>query len=254
MRRFGAALFCVAALWGTEGPEMKVIPRTVRMGAFYSGEHMRIEGTVRAGSKVIVVIRGQDGDETFNRKHKAGLIWINSGKVHVTGVPSLFLRFSDGAVRYFLSREAMEKFQLDEAAIKHQMHIEPLQDTDVILASWLTLKAQEGRYELVRDGVKMGPPRADGRVPYRIEFEWPKKAPPGTYFVRAYECRDWHVVGVTSTQVPVVTVGFPSWLASMSRRRAFLYGIIAVIAAAIAGFGIDILTALIFGKKKATAH
>jgi len=40
----------------------------------------------------------------------------------------------------------------------------------------------------------------------------------------------------------------------MSRQRALLYGIIAVIAAAIAGFGIDILTALIFGKKRATAH
>jgi hypothetical protein len=235
-----------------ETPTLQVIPDVVRMNAFYSGARMRLEGIVRAGSEVVVVVRGGDREETFNRKRHYGVIWINSGKVHVKGVPSLFLRFSDQPVRRFLSRQAMDKHQLDEAAIKSQMHIEPDQDTDVILASWLTLKAQGGTYTLIRDGVKMSPSAPD-TTRYSVDFTWPKKAPPGAYQVRVYECRDREVIGMASVTLPVVKAGFPAWMAVISNDRAFLYGVVCVIVAAIFGFGIDWLTALLFGAK-APAH
>jgi hypothetical protein len=229
-------------------PTLRVTPAVVRMGAFYSGAQMRIEGAIRSGSEVVVVVRGADREETFNRKRRYGVIWINSGKVHVKGVPSLFLRFSDQPVRRFLTRQAMDRYQLDEAAIKSQMHIDPDQDTDVILASWLTLKAQEGSYMLIRDAVKMSPSASD-ETRYSVDFKWPKKAPPGSYQVRVYECRDQQVVGMASATLPVVKVGFPAWMAVISNERAFWYGVVCVLTAAIFGFGIDSLTALLFGAK-----
>lgn len=232
-------------------PTLHVIPPVVEMGAFYGGAKMRIEGTIRAGSEVVVVVRGGDREEAFNRKRHYGVIWINSGKVHVKGVPSLFLRFSDQPVRRFLSRQAMDKHQLDEAAIKSQMHIEPDEDTDVILASWLTLKAQEGTYHLIRDAVRLTP-EAPGLTRYSVNFVWPKKAPPGSYQVRVYECRDKDVVGMASAALPVVKVGFPAWMAAISNDRSFVYGVVCVIVAAVFGFGIDSLTALVFGTKAPT--
>ncbi|MCW5979803.1 MAG: TIGR02186 family protein [Bryobacteraceae bacterium] len=234
-------------------PTLKVAPETIHMDAFYSGARVQIEGEVAEGSKVVVLVVGGEKEETFNRKTRAGPIWINSGKVHVSGVPSIFLRFSDGAVRYFLSRNAMEEHQLDEAAIKHQMHIEPHQDTDIVLASWLTLKAQEGLYQLVRDGVKMGTP-AGGATPYSVDFRLPKRAHAGVYQVRAYECRDRAVVGVASQDLKVEAAGFPAWLAGLSHEHALAYGIIAVVISAIAGFGIDLVTAWLFGGRRVAAH
>jgi hypothetical protein len=212
-----------------------------------------VEGTVAPGAKVVVVVRGQGREENFNRKGRAGPIWVNTGKVHVSGVPSLFLRFTSGAIRTFLNREAIEQHQLDEAAIRHQMRIEPDRDHDLVLSNWITLKSRDGTYALVRDGVHMGAPGAGGS-PFSVEFDWPKKAPPGQYVVAAYECRDGGVTRSASVELPVVKVGFPAWLSGIATERAPFYGIFAVLAAALAGFGIDFLATRIFGKKRVGAH
>ena len=247
-----AAAFAAQA--GMAAPvSLKLTPPVIEMGFLYSGVQLRIEGAVRAGSKAVVVVRGGDREEVFNRKGKVGPIWVNVGKVRVSGVPSLFLRFTSEPLRSFLGRAAIDKHQLDESAIKNQMRLEPDADKDTIVAGWLTLKTKEGTYALIRDGVKMG---AEGpaAVPYAVEFHWPKKAPPARYQVWVYECRNGEVTGVTSVPLPVVKVGFPNWLAGMAGSSAALYGIAAVLAAAMAGFGIDFLAALVFGKKRAARH
>jgi hypothetical protein len=132
------------------------------------------------------------------------------------------------------------------------MRIHPEEDTDIILASWLTLKAQDHTYALIRDGIKMGQPGPE-LTPFAAELRWPHKASAGTYHVRAYECRDKDVVGVTQTELQVLEVGFPAWLSGMALNRTLLYGIICVVIAAIAGFGIDFLVTLLFGSK-VSAH
>jgi len=232
---------------------LRVTPTVIQMGALYSGAHVRVEGVVRPGSKVAVVIRGQSKPEVFNRKVQRGPIWINSGKTRVSGVPTLFLRFSDGMLRHFLSREELDLYQLDQAAIQRQMEIEPDQDHDTMVASWLTLKAADGTYALVRDGVKMGAPRADG-VPFTVQLWWPRKAAPGNYQLSAYECRDRVVASHSSVHLSVTKVGFPAWLADLARMRSLAYGLVAVLVAAAAGFGIDLLVALLFGRKVAAGH
>jgi hypothetical protein len=233
--------------------EFRVTPAVIEVGSFYGGSRMRLEGAVSAQARVAVVVRGPGREETFNRKGKVGPIWVTTGKVHVSGVPSLFLRFTSGPLRSFLSREAIDKHQLDEASIRNQMRIKPDRDRDVILAGWLNVKGRDGTYALVRDGVKMGAPGAGG-VPFTVEFAWPKKAPPGQYEVSVYECRDGAVARAASSSLPVVEVGFPAWLSGIAENRAALYGLVAVVAAALAGFGIDFLATLILGRRRARAH
>ena len=232
---------------------LRVTPDAIRMGTFYSGSEVRIEGMIRPGSKVAVVVRGETHAETFNRKVRVGPIWINSGKVNVAGVPSLFLRFTDGMLRNFLARTDIDHHQMDQAAIQRQMEISPDQDHETMVASWLSLKAQDGLYALVRDGVNLGSPIAGG-VPFRVTFNWPKKAPPAVYHVTAFECRDNAVVSSASVPLPVGRTGFPAQVADMALNRSLLYGILATVVAAAFGFAIDALVALIFGKKAATAH
>lgn len=247
-----AAAFAVQA--GTPvPPSLKLVPPAVEMGLLYSGVQMRLEGTVRAGSKAVAVVRGGNREEVFNRKGKVGPIWVNVGKVRVSGVPSLFLRFTSEPLRSFLGRAAIDQYQLDESAIKNQMRIQPDADKDSIVEGWLTLKTKEGAYALIRDGVKMGTEGPAG-VPYAVEFHWPQKAPPARYQVWVYECRNGEVTGVSRAELPVVKVGFPDWLARLASGRASLYGGVAVLAAALAGFGIDFLAALVFGKKRAARH
>jgi len=240
-------------LWAAApaGLPLKLTPATIEMGVFYDGAPLRIEGTAEPGSNVVVVVRGPDVEEVFNVKGRVGPIWVNSGKVHISGVPSLFLCFHPTPLAELLSPEALAQHQIGYEVIRKQMLIQPPeQDRDVVRASFVTLKTQENVYRNIRNGVLMGKPTEAG-VSYRVEFHWPRKAPPAAYEVRAYECRNGAVVRQTTASLKVVETGFPAWMAWFARQHASLYGGLAVLVALLTGFGIDFLVARFRRKRTA---
>lgn len=249
-------LTAIAALGGslmTAGdlprPRIRIQPPTIEMDAFYDGARVRIEGAAQSGAKALVVVRGASSKEEFNRKGRVGPIWVNRGKVEISSVPSLFLCFGPEPVAALLGREQIDRYQLDEAALKSQMRIEPREmDHEVIRDHYLKLKKQEGSLLIASGALKMGSSLAAGE-PYSVEFQWPKKAPPGRYEVRVYECRDGMVVDQSSLALDVVAVGFPARLGRLAREHGSLYGVVAVIIALLAGFTIDFLTSRLVRRR-----
>jgi hypothetical protein len=222
-------------------PTVKINPERIQMEAFYSGVDMRIEGLASPGARVIVVLRGSDLKETFNRKGRAGPIWINVGKVSISGVPSLLLCYSPESVEKLLNPGEIEHYQLSAAAVNRQMKVEPANlDHADIRSGYLELKTEQNVYRFVSGAVKMGEPGADG-TPYSVSFHWPRRAAPASYQVRVYECRDGAVTGSAVVPLEVVRAGFPAAMSYLSSERAPLYGIFAVLAAILTGFGMDFI-------------
>jgi len=241
---------------------LKLSPETIEMGAFYDGARLRMEGKAPSGSKVMVVLRGVSKDEVFNKKDRVGPIWINVDKVHVTGPPSLFLRFSSEDVHTFLGRQTIDAYALDELSIRNRMHIRTehgLRDPEALRLigdQYVDLKKKEGSYRRIADRVHVTD-IGNGEARYTLEIGWPKLATPGSYQVEVYACRDGRIVGQSGAALQLVEVGFPAFMAAAAREHPYGYGILAVILAVIAGFGIDALAVLLGGKKKhipAEAH
>lgn len=254
---------------------VKVTPSVVEMGAFYGGTKLRVEGTVPAGSKVVVIVRGDEVTEHFNRVGRVGPIWINTSKVSVSGVPSLLLVFSSHAVGDCLCRQAMDECMCDADALKRQIRIEPQEEAaDSIAEDFLKLKVRQGNYQMSGGGVRMGnaalalddtsslamageapeaPTLTEDTEPYLLELVWPKSAAVGTYEIRVHACRDGEVKESAVVPLKVVEVGFPAMITSLARERASIYGIASILIAMLAGFGIDFITSRIF-KKRISAH
>jgi uncharacterized protein (TIGR02186 family) len=239
---------------------LELSPKTIEMGAFYNGARLRMEGTVPSGAKVIVVLRGASKDEVFNKKERVGPIWVNVDKVHVTGPPSLFLRFMSEDVHTFLDRQTIDSYALDELSIRNRMQIRTergITDPDALRRigdDYIDLKKKDGSYRRLSDRVQTTK-SADGQEHYSLEFGWPKLATPGSYQVEVYACRDGRIVGQSGTVLPLVEVGFPAFMANAAKMHAYWYGIFAVILAVIAGFGIDAIAVLLGGgKKRVPAH
>ena len=226
------------------------------MGSFYNGARLKVEGLVGRGSQAIVVVRGADKRESFNRKARFGFIWLNAGSVRISGAPSLFLCFSPGPVRALLAADVIGQRLLDEASIQAYLRIEPEQAPDrakEVRSSFLALKTAEGLYHVYTGGLKMGAPLAEG-IPFSAEFLWPKVAPPASYTVKVLECRDRTVIAESSVPLEVVKVGFAQSVAVLATQHAAYYGVLAVLSAACAGFMIDFLAAKLFGRRRGAAH
>jgi hypothetical protein len=256
-------------------PTVKVTPSVVEMGTFYGGTKLRVEGTIPTGSKVVVIIKGKDVIELFNRVERVGPIWVNSGRVSVSGVPSLLLVFSSEPVSDCLRRRAMDDCLCDVEAIKKQVRIKPEQEaSDSIAEDFLKLKLRQGNYQMSGGGVWVGsavqaldatssaamtsetaevPPSTDGTEPYLLEFTWPKSAAVGTYEIRVHACRDGEVKESSVMPLKVVEIGFPAMITSLARNHASSYGVLSIIIAMLAGFGIDFIASRLF-KKKIAAH
>ena len=210
---------------------VKVSPEAIQMGAFYNGAKMRIEGTAPSGSQVLVVIRGEEHDELFNKKGRAGPIWVNTDRIHVAFTPSLFLSFSSTDVTALLDPTSIEAYQLDEQAIKNRLAcrshckcdttvrhhtrsgaiaqcagVEPdPRYRELIRSYYLALKTREGRYQTHSDAVRMtnavlNATADDSR--YSLDFDWPRSAPPGSYQVEVYACKNRLVVGSNDGAAP----------------------------------------------------
>ena len=273
-----AALLTMSFTAGTPAAfpaTVKVTPPVVEMGTFYGGTNLRVEGRVATGSKVVVIVRGKDATELFNRVGRVGPVWINTGRVSVSGVPSLLLVFSSEPVCDCLCRQAMDDCMCDVEAIKKQVRIKPEQEgSDSIAEDFLKLKLRQGNYQMSGGGVRVGsavqaldttssmamaseaaasPLSTDGTEPYLLEFTWPKNAAVGTYEIRVHACRDSVVKETSAVPLKVVEVGFPAMITSLAKGHASAYGIVSIIIAMLAGFGIDFVTSRIF-KKKISAH
>jgi hypothetical protein len=252
-----------------------VTPSVVEMGTFYGGTKVRVEGTVTAGSQVVIIVRGGEATEFFNRVGHVGLIWINTGKVSVSGVPSLLMVFSSEPVSDCLRRPAIDECLCDAEAIRKQIRIKPQKEAaDGIADDFLKLKVRHGNYQLSGGGVQISgaaqavgdttPPAlankavqtplpTEGSVPYALEFTWPKSAAVGTYEIRVHACRDGEVKESSVVPLKVVEIGFPAMITSLARGHASTYGILSIIIAMLAGFGIDFIASRIF-KKRIASH
>lgn len=234
-------------------PALVLRPSVIEMGAFYGGTRIQIHGALAAGSQAALVIRGPEVEEMFNKRAKAGPLWINGGKVFVSGVPSLFLCFSSAPLARMLSRGELDANQLDEEAIRDQMRVRPPDmDLAIIRANYLALKRRQGTFDVAEGAVRVAG-NAAGQFSFDLNLPWPKRAPPAVYQVQLYECRDGRVTAVASGSLEVREVGFPSELARLAKERAALYGALCLLIAMVAGFGIDFLVTRL-GRSNLAGH
>jgi uncharacterized protein (TIGR02186 family) len=234
-------------------PSLTLSPAVIEMGPFYGGAQVRIDGIVAQGSQVAVVVRGADVEEVFNKKARMGPIWINGEKVQISGVPSLFLCFTSAPLSQMLARRAMDENQLDEEAIRSQLVISPPSaDQDALRSDYLSLKRSQGTFRVVEGEVRLGRDMVSG-VPFTLDLPWPKRAAPGSYDVRVYQCLNGEVVAQARAHLEVSEVGIPADLARLAKEHASLYGALCVLLAMAAGFGIDLIV-MKLGRQNLSGH
>ncbi|MCX6543315.1 MAG: TIGR02186 family protein [Acidobacteria bacterium] len=238
------ALLSTAATSVAVGEDRFTIdPNPVSIHSFFNGGTVRVRGTVDPGCSIVVVITGGTVDEHFNRKGRFGPLWATTGKVAISGVPSLHLVASQAPVATLVRRDDIEAYRLDVDALLRRARIDPdVPDRDLLLREYLKLKQQRGVVAVFDQAVRIE--QAPTSRTFDAEIPWPVTAPTGTYRVAVLQVRERGVLRQDVRALDVQYVGIPRFVSYMAFERKFLYGLGSVVIAL--GFGLVI--GLLFKK------
>jgi uncharacterized protein (TIGR02186 family) len=226
-------------------------PSYIEIDFFYHGSEVIVSGVSDAGTDLIVKITSPEGHQALRKKGKvAGLFWMNTGTLNFEKVPSLYILASTKKIEDILSREEMNKYLIGYESLERHADISPVSNKQEKAKWWFEFvnfykasklyKVSHGRITL-KQGV-------NGIQNYYVSNDFPYQAVPDTYTVTVYAVRDGKVVEKAEKNIFVEQVGIIKSLANMAKNKGALYGIISIVVAFSAGFGVG----MIF--KKGGAH
>ncbi|MEK6581154.1 MAG: TIGR02186 family protein [Nitrospirota bacterium] len=210
---------------------------------FYHGSSVSVKGISEPGTDLIVKITSSEGHEALRKKGKvAGLLWMNVGKLTFERAPLLYFLHSTKNIEDILSREEMDKYVLGYPALSRHMEVTPVandKEKNIWFNEFLKYKEASNLYST--SSGKISTVTKNGKQEYSIVLDWPYQASPDNYIVTVYAVKNGKVVETAEAKVLVEQVGIVKGLAGMAKNNAAFYGIVSIIAALGAGFGVGLV-------------
>jgi uncharacterized protein (TIGR02186 family) len=199
----------------------------------FTGTNVVLFGATDGDGDIIVVVRGPEHESVVRRKSRVAGIWMNKRQFTFTGVPSYYAVFSNKAIDE-IAPPAMQTL--------HQIGLANLR-FGVVETKLSMNEAPDFRAALIRQRQREGLfAETVGRVNFlgdrlfRATIAFPANVPTGSYLVEIFLVRDKAVVYAQTTPLVISEVGIDAEVNEFANRWALLYGIVAVVGAAMAGW------------------
>lgn len=218
---------------------------------FYHGSEVSVSGVSDPDADIIVKIAAPETHQALKKKGKVGgVLWMNVGTIEYEQVNPLYFLASTKPVEDLLSREERLSYGIGYAALEQTASIEPAESSDEKdhwFSEFVNYKESSHLYKVKAEGISFSSDNNEHK--YRVVFDWPYQATPGTYDVTVYSVKDGKVMETADSRVVVEQEGGIKYLASMAKNKGAVYGAVSVVVALLAGFGVG----MIF-KKGGGAH
>lgn len=213
---------------------------------FYHGSTVGVRGISEPGTDIVIKITSPEKHQALNKKGKAaGFLWMNMGTLKFDHTPNLYFIHGTKKPDEILSAEDMNKYIIGYPALSKHIEITPVSN-DEERTKWFNefIRYKEASRLYAASSGQIKTTNEKGRQKYYIQTDWPYQAPPGKYLVTVYAVKDKKVIEKAETKVLVEQAGIVKALSGMAKNNGALYGIISIVAALGAGFGVG----MIFGE------
>ena len=218
-----------------------VTPGKIPITIGYHGTKLTVKGSGLNTEDVIVQIHSQLGEEHLKYKGKAGgIFWMKLGNIVFKDVPKVYLVYSTRDIHDMLPPKTCKELAIGYDALKSRAKIKTdMKDfeRDTWIVEFLKFMEEEHLYHEEDGIVKVDRENHT----FSVDIDWPFEAPPGEYFVEVFAVKDGQVVDKAEARIRVERVGLIRQLSHMAFERPALYGIIAIIVAIVAGFGVGMV-------------
>jgi uncharacterized protein (TIGR02186 family) len=198
----------------------------------FTGSDVLLFGTTGGEGDVVVVVRGPSGPEAVRRKGRHFGLWINDSEVSFADVPGYYAVASSAPIAEILP---------ERVADRHQIGVDNLRLP--VAAATDGVDAGDFRAALIRlkqrTGLYSGEPAEMnflGERLFRTDMRIPANAPVGDYLVSVFLVQGGEVTNAEITPLKVSRIGFEAAVFDFARKESLAYGILAVAAAAVAGW------------------
>ncbi len=220
---------------------MKVTPGKIPITLGYHGTKLKVEGTGLNTSDVIIQISSKLGEQHLKYKGKAGgIFWMKLGNIVFEDVPRVYLVYSTRDIHKMLPPEVCKGLSIGYDALSKKAKIRTSMkdfDREKWIAEFIKFMEEDELYD-EEDGVVHVDKKHHA---FSININWPFEAPPGDYDVEAFAVENGQVVEKAQTKIRVERVGLIKHLTHMAFEKPALYGVIAIIVAIVAGFGVGMV-------------
>ncbi|MGE3335562.1 MAG: TIGR02186 family protein [Rhodospirillaceae bacterium] len=199
----------------------------------FIGTDVLLFGATDGPGDIVVVVTGPIRDETVRRKERVGAIWLNTDQVTLASVPSYYRVVSSRPVEEFAPQTLLARHQIGLANIR--MATADADVTPEELAEFrralIRIKTAQSLYDQGIGAINMMSNRL-----FRAELHFPSNVPTGTYNVEVFLFRDGQVASAQIVPLNISKVGVGADIYDFAHNLAPLYGLLAVLLAAGAGW------------------
>jgi len=212
----------------------------------YHGSVLNLSGIMDKGTDLVLTVASDESHQKLKQKSKVGgILWMNTGDVSFEHVPNVYYLLSTKKAADILSAEELSRNDLGYGAIFERASIEATQeegDKKTLFDEFVKYKERNKLFSVSDGGFDLSDEGSAQK--YSTTIKWPFQIPPGEYMITAHAVKDGKVVDQVSTNVTVERTGVVKSLTDMAQNNGAIYGILAIVIALAAGFGVG----LIFGK------
>ncbi len=212
----------------------------VAITANFDGSEILIYGAVKRETPtptdstldMIITVEGPSVPLVIRRKEKVAGIWINGASVRIDSAPSFYTVATSGPLATILSDtdDLRNKITIPQVIRAVGISAEASNSPEFVEALQ-RIRLQNDSYRIAENSVQLVE-----ETLFRTDVVLPANLTEGNYRVRMFLLRGGKVVDTQERLIGVRKAGLERFLFNLAHERPFLYGVISLVMAAVAGW------------------
>lgn len=203
----------------------------------FTGASVTLFGAVEGPGDIVVILRGPERRTVVRRKGQVAGIWLNTDAIAFDGVPGFYQVLSDHPVEQILSQSLRQLHGIGIDTLK----LVPAEAATPAVAEAFRAALVANRQAAGLFGRATGGVERLGDRLFRATLTFPASVPTGNYSIQIFLVRGGEVAAAQITPLVVAETGFEASVNDFALDQPILYGIVAVAAAAMAGWTVSLL-------------
>jgi uncharacterized protein (TIGR02186 family) len=198
----------------------------------FTGTRVSLFGAIENGGEIVATVKGPARETVVRRKSRVGGVWLNTRSVAFEAVPGYYRLFSSAALNQIMPPAArrVEGIGADMLALAPAEPIDA-EDAGQFRTALIERLVNEGLFQTSPGPINV----LDGRL-FEATLDFPATIPTGQYDIEVLLLRQGQVVARQSLPLVIAPSGLDADIKDFSSQHGALYGVVAVLAAAMAGW------------------